>query len=714
MKPSPPKRLPVAAPRVGAAGFVAALLGVALLAAYSNTFRVPFLFDDIPAIVENPALRDFSLLSLIGVGHAGGLTTSGRPVLAFSLAVNRAVGGDSVGGYHLTNWFIHLVASLCLFGIVRRTLLKPRLASRFGAAATPIAAIAAVLWALHPIQTESVTYIVQRAESLAGLFYLLVLYSFIRGSESPYPRKWWVCAFVACLLGVGSKEIVATAPILVWLYDRAFVSGSFRAAWQRHRRLYLALISTWIVFIGLLAATAGRGGTAGFGTEMTAWSYALTQSRAIMRYLGLSIWPAALTFDYGTATAGHLSDVFPQLVAVLALVLAAAWAFIRWPTGGFLGISFFFLLAPSSSFVPIVTQTMAEHRMYLPLAALLVLLVALIYYAIGRFALLGLAVAVVAEGISTWNRNADYVSEISIWQNTASRYPTNARAHNNWGRELFRLGQTENAIVCYRRALELQPRYPETHYNMAVALASKAELNAAVDHYSTALRLEPEYAEAHNNLGNALVALGRATEATTHYQRAIGTRPGFAEAHNNLGNAFLQLGRTNEAQNQIRQALQLKPDYPEAHYNLGNALAAAGDMRGACEEYQQALRQNAGYVEAMVNLGNAHLALDEREAALKNYEKAVALNPAQVDALFNLASVLLDLDRWDEASARLEKLLQLNPRYAPAHRALAYAFAKLGRRAPALAHYETYLALVPGDIDARREAEALRKDAAPP
>lgn len=704
-----------ASDRFSADGWVAraliwksAFLVAAISAVYFNGLSGPFIFDDVPAIAENDAVREPTLRSVLGMGQPGGLTTSGRPILTLTLAVNHWLGGNAVAPYHVVNLCIHIAASLCLFGLVRRTLQLPVMAGRFERASVAIAFVVALLWGLHPLQTESVTYVVQRAESFAGFFYLLTLYAFARSTKSTSPGIWRALVVVACLLGTGTKEVVATVPVVLWCYDRAFVSGTFRDAWKRNRGLYLLLSGTWIILCLLVIGTGGRGGTAGFGTEISPWSYALTQCGAIVRYIWLSVWPGGLVFDYGLSVVRNVAEILPQAIAILGLLIGTVVALRRWPAVGFLGVWFFVLLAPSSSVLPIATQTMAEHRMYLPLAAILAGLVIALYLIVGSRSAYFWGVVATAWAVTTTARNADYRSEVVIWRDTVAKLPTNARAHNNLGRELFRLGDIRGSIARYEQALQLQPKYPETHYNLGVSLAASGDLEGAITHYERALQFDPDYPEAQNNLGNALVATGRTTEAISHYKRALEIRPAFAEAQNNLGNALFQLGGMPEAQRRFERALELRPDYPEANFNLGNLLAAAGDMRAALAHYERALKLNPGYAEALINAGNAYLALGDSVKAKNAYQRAIATAPNSAEAQFNLASVYLDAEQWKEALPRLETVVRLKPDHAPAHRALGFTLAKLGHLSKALSYYEQYVILAPNDREGRAELELLR------
>ena len=318
--PRPPE--PAAAtPSRRVVALACGLLVLAVFAAYANSLSGPFVYDDKDSIVDNLTLRHLWPLSDVLAPLSGGLTVSGRPVLNLSLALNFAAGGLDVRGYHAANILIHALACLTLFGLVRRTLVQPSLRDRFGAAALPVAFTVAALWALHPLQTEAVTYIVQRAESLMGLFYLLTLYGFVRSVDAPAPGRWQALSVAACLLGMATKENMVSAPVLVLLLDRAFVAGSFAEAWRRRRGFYAALAATWILLGGLLASTGGnRGGSAGLGVDITWWAYALTQFPALVHYVRMSFWPTPLVFDYGTFWIGSLADVWPQACVVVALV----------------------------------------------------------------------------------------------------------------------------------------------------------------------------------------------------------------------------------------------------------------------------------------------------------------------------------------------------------------------------------------------------------
>ncbi len=321
----------------------------------------------------------------------------------FSLAVNYALEGTVVWGYHAVNLAIHILAGLALYGIVRRTLLSPVLREQFGACAMRLALAVAVLWTVHPLQTEAVTYISERCESLMGLFYLLTLYCFIRGTDTQKSSWWFALSVVACLLGMASKEVMVTAPVMVLLYDRTFISGSFREAWTQHRPLYLGLASTWVLLGCLMAGLHYRG--AGYGLGIPWWAYALIECRVVVRYLWLAIWPHLLVFDYGEFVATrHFAEVAPYALALVVLAASVLIELRRRPAIGLIGAWFFVILAPTSSVVPVEGQPMAEHRMYLPLVAVVTLTVIGIDKLWGRRSTAVFLAAAVGFGLLTARR----------------------------------------------------------------------------------------------------------------------------------------------------------------------------------------------------------------------------------------------------------------------------------------------------------------------
>ena len=649
---------------------------LAALAVYHNSLSAPFNFDDIVAIVENPSIRRlWPIWDVLSPARASGVTTSGRPLLNLSLTINHALGGMAVWGYHGFNLGIHICAGLTLFGIVRRTLHRPVVPERFGAVATPLATAVAVLWTIHPLQTESVTYVVQRAESLMGLFYLLTMYCFIRGIESPSSGRWFSLSVAACLAGMATKEVMVTAPMMVFLYDRTFVAGTFSEAWKRRWRLYIGLVSTWLLLGYLVVGMGNRAGTAGFGTHVRWWEYALTQCWAIPHYLRLSVWPHPLIIDYGMWLARSLTEVASSAFILAMLLTGVIIALRRWPLIGFLGGWFFVILAPSSSVVPVVSQTVAEHRMYLPLAAVVALVVVGGYAWLRRRGIGPFLALAVMLGVVTWQRNADYRDSVVMWADTVAKRPGNLRAHYSLGIALEQSGRIEEAITCYEQVL----------------------------------RMDPDYAEAHNRLGNSLTQVGKPNDAIGHFQCALRIKPDYPEAHNNLGVALERSGRIQEAISQFEQALQLKPDFADAHFNLGIALAQTDNIQEAIRHYEQALMLKPDHADAHNNLGSALVQLGRVQEAFGHWEQALRINPQLAEAHNNWGTALMQQGRISEAIQHYQQALQLKPDYAKAHYNWGIASERAGEVQAAIEHFKRAVNIKPDFIEAHDELTRLRE-----
>jgi protein O-mannosyl-transferase len=737
----------------------AVLIALAGVAVYANSFFCPFVYDDQTSVIYNRSIRH--LATAFRPDQGSGQTVEGRPILNLSLALNYAISGMHVWSYHLFNLLIHILAGLTLFGIVRRTLAK-----RIGAnmpqliqanALHPSLAIA-LIWTVHPLQTESVTYIVQRAESLMGLFFLLTFYCFIRANEPlAHARShdatrsrdaarsheaiggscerervvWYTLSVASFLLGVGTKEVIVAALPLLFLYDCVFVSGSLAKAWRAHRGLWISLICCLFVLAALVASTGwNRNGSIGIGIGVSPFAYALTQPLALLTYLKLCVLPFPLIFDYGTFWTSIGWEFCLQASAIAALLALTAVALKRAPALGFIGAWFFLVLAPTS-LAPGATQMIVEHRMYLPLAAVVALLALALQRLLGGRSFPVLLAAAAAFGWVTFQRNETYRTNEGLWRDTIAKRPDNERALYALGNVFNMEGRTAEAIAQYEMALRLKPDDAEAHTNLGIALGAEGRIPEAIDQseeaarlnpnnaevhynlgnslktgskipeaiaqYEMALRLNPNYAEAHNNLGGLLDAEGRIAEAVAQYEEALRLRPDYADAHNNLGNALSNQGRTAAAIAQYEEALRLKPDYADAHNNLGVALSAEGRTADAIAQYGEALQINPNYAEAHNNLGIAFAKIPgQLDEAIGQYEEAVRLMPDYAEAHNNMGGALNAEGRTAEAIVQYREALRINPNYAEAHNNLGIAFAKIpGQLNEAIGQYEEALRINP-------------------
>jgi len=472
---------------------------------------------------------------------------------------------------------------------------------------------------------------------------------------------------------MAAKETVVSAPFMVLLYDRLFVTGSFRDALRKRPVFYVALMLTCGMLAVLVLQAKGRGGTVGLGHGVSSWAYARVQFGAIAHYLKLVFWPHPLVFDYGTEMPA--GPWLPYAILMGALLAGTLAALRVQPWIGYLGAWFFLILAPTSSVVPVVTQVMAEHRMYLPLAAVVVMVVMgadwiwtcrILKSGTGGkqkgmrlVPLVITSLLVVALGCCTAARNADYRSAFGLWQDTLLKCPQSSRAEVSVGEGLIARGKYGEAIPHLRRALKTKPDFSEAFCDMGEALAAQGKIREAVVQYSEALKIRPEYADVHYHLGLILATTGNLAEAANYFRRALQIKPDYPEADYNLAVTLVNQEKRAEAEEHFRHAIQDQPDYAEAHFDLGALLVSQGKLREAIGHYLFALQFMPNDGELQVNLGNAYAMEGNLDEAVAHYRRGLVLDPNDGTAHFNLGKTLELQGKTAEASEHFRLAEQL-------------------------------------------------------
>ena len=528
-----------------------------------------------------------------------------------------------------------------------------------------------------------------------GLCYLLTLYCVLRSASAASPLRWQAAAVASCAVGMGVKPVMATAPLLALLFDRAFLAGSWRDAMRHRWRLYLALASTWILLAACVASGARASPeTVGFSMpRVRALDYLLTQPGVILHYVKLAVWPHPLVFDYGWPVTPSTASLVPLLgIAVAGGVIMWTWR--RSPAAGFLGAAWFLLLAPSSSIVPLADAAV-EYRLYLPLACVLTALV------LGVDALLArgissprtrrlmerslLIIGVAALALTTVSRNEDYLSEERIWRDTMAKRPLNWRAYNNLGMVLIKAGRPEEAMTHLAEALRLNPRQAETYNNFGNALIARGRTDEGMRYYVEALAINPRLAEAYTNLGNALVIAGKLSEAESLYATALRIAPSAAAPRINLGIIAERRGKPEEALARYEDAVRLEPNSIEARLHAANWLTTQHRLPEAIAHYAAALRLRPDHADAHNNLAAA-LAQQGRVAeAERHYREAIRLRPGYAEAHNNFGVLLSQAGKADEAIRQYREALRLNPDYDSARHNLDLLLSESGRTASAQA-----------------------------
>ncbi|MGO9243786.1 MAG: tetratricopeptide repeat protein [Verrucomicrobiia bacterium] len=654
------------------------LLATLCAAAYANTFRVPFIFDDFFTIVNNPSIRRLWPLSDVTATSFPALW--GRPLLGLSLKINYALGGSNVVGYHLFNLLVHLLNALLAFGVLRRTPLKFPDPNAPRDETTRPAFTVAALWMLHPLATESVTYVTQRTELLMGLFLLLTLYCFIRGTESPHRTIWFGLAVIACTLGMGAKEVMVVAPLLVFVYDYVFGSSSLRATFRRHAALYTGLAASWIVLAALQLTTNLQWKSGLDVSPIRCWDYLAMQCGVLTHYLRLAAWPSGLVLDYSDLPRTiPVSILLPCALLLSFLLVATLWAIHQRRWWGFWGAWFFLLLAPSSSFLPLPTEPAAERRMYLPLLAI----IAVSLGAASRFcrrvwprtdARIRLETAIasalaLALGVTTFQRNAQYRTTESIWADAVAKRPHNARAQTCLALALVDEGKPTEAIPHYLVALRLDPDEPIIRNDYGTALLDLGRVDEAIAQYQETLRRAPDYAPARKTL--TLISQHRFRAELEHSQATLAAHPDDPAAHVTFAQLLADMGRRDEAITHYQQALRLDPSNATAHYNLANLLAEYGRNDEALAHYTAAARLAPNDPRIQINLGNLFLKQAHWDQAIAAYADALRVDPNAFEAHNNIAIALANRGDLAQATAHFREAARLSPQQPEIHSELA-------------------------------------------
>lgn len=587
--------MPAAAPPARHRTLIPTLvLSLTVLAGYGSGIGHPFVYDDRGTIIDNPTIERLWSTDIFAAPHE--TPAAGRPVVNASFALNYALGGRDGRGYRLVNIALHLLCALTLYGVTRRT------------AMTSGGALAIMLiWAVHPLNSEAVNYVTQRTESMMALCYLLTLYCAIRaGDGGPATARWEAAAVGACLLGMGSKESMVTAPVAVLLYDRVFRFDSFGEAILSRRRLYAGLALSWVL-LAILVASAPRNLSAGFSAhDADVGTYVLNQAVMVTRYLRLAFWPADLVLYYGWPQALTLSAVLPYLLLVLALLVLTGLALARAPRIGFLGLWFFLTLAPTSSILPIATEVGAERRMYLPLMAIVVLVVVLgrRWLPDPRVRTTGVAAAVIVLTVLTAGRTAEYASSLGLAETSVARWPSPG-AHSMLGTELAAAGRFAEAE---RHLREAAPVHPPARYYLGTVLAEQGKRREAIEHFHGFVRTQPPEMDqvllARGLLGDALVKEGRYEEAAEEF-RAILSRSDDPQAAVQLAQIHIRQRRFEDAIPLFNRALAVRPQDSRTLGSLGVALASTGRLDEAIAAFERALAVDPENSNARANLARA-------------------------------------------------------------------------------------------------------------
>lgn len=597
--------------------------------AYLNSLDGSFHFDDHSTIVNNGAIRDLTDLRRIAASQPA------RPVLMLTFALNYYFGGMEVFGYHLVNLLLHVAVCLLIYRLASLIFLEGQAESPVSVGsslASSLPLLAALLFALHPVHTEAVSYISSRSSVLCAFFYLSSFLLFDRTSRpvpgAPRLQAHLLLAgsLMAFALALGSKEEAATLPLVLLLYLCLilFPGLPLRRILRQHGAPLLPFLATGLLYLSWRVFS--QGALEGMSAPVRSYNtvspglYALTELKVIVfYYLRRLLVPIGLNIDPDIPFYASIWEPSTLLAAAVILALLA----VSWKLFGkerplaFAILWFLITLLPSSSFVPL-TDAAAEHRLYLPgvgfalfSAPILTRLACRAGERLSpsgtRWAAAALCVGLLlAYGLGTVERNATYREELTLWKDAAGKSPFKARPHNNLAVAYLGQGRIDDAIREVKQVLRLEPDYVPGFVNLGLAYSQKGLFDQAILEYQKALRIDPRYVPAHNNLGEIyLYNLGRLDEALAYFKEALRLSPKSVKVLNNLGMAYGRKGRLDEALAVLDRTLKLAPEHVEARINLGAAYAEKGLYDKAVVEFQRALKIDPDNFRAEHNLMRA-------------------------------------------------------------------------------------------------------------
>jgi tetratricopeptide (TPR) repeat protein len=760
------------------------LIGLTLIG-YFHTFNAPFHFDDSINISDNPYIRVVHLSAEKLYNAAFKSIAPNRPVANITLALNYYAGQYNTFGYHLVNILIHLINGILIFFFIRVTL---RINKGFSylkdfehsdltnTANYDIPSfLVALIWMVHPLQIESVTYIVQRMNSLAAMFYLLSLLLYIKGrlnqmaaaglsdkNLTPSKHTWlyFAASMIAWILGLGTKEITVTLPLVAFLYEWYFFQQT-DTAWFKKSLKYIVAILVVIIAIGWLYIVRhpmyiGKNPISWLMAAYEIRNFTLperlwTELRIVILYIGLLLYPNPnkLQFDYDFPISHGLFNpmtTFYSLLLIIALIFIAIALVRKNRLISFFILWFFITLSVESTFIPL--ELVFLHRTYLPSIGFIFIFVSLILYLVAAIPdkasktanlqnviLWFIFTPIVALLIfATYQRNEVWRDETSFWKHELALSPNKTRPHLGMGHCYEDSGQFDKALSEYETGLKLNPLYPETYINAGNIYSRKKMYDKAILYYTTAIRLVPNYGGAFNDLGNAYAGMRKMKDAATAFQKAIKFDPSLDEPHINLGNVYAETGNIDnaiheyriaeelnpndglvhkmlgrfyteknmiaEAGRHLEKAVQLVPNDADARVNYGLNLATRNRIREALEQYNAALRIKPNSISAHYNLGILYQRTGQIDGAQTEFEKVQKIDPRNTESKINLATIASNKGLFNKAFKLNQEVLKIDPKNHVAHFNLGGLYMKMGEPLRAYAEYKVVLKIKPDFVEA--------------
>jgi len=700
--------------QLAAKTWIPVLLAAATFWVYWPSLKSDFVYDARIEILQEGFLTSLSNLPAVLSLKVLGMNTllGRRPGHLLFLMLLATVCGKTPFGYHLACNLLH-AANIALLFVFLRRLVTTELKDLAGTDEwkVQLALVTVVLiFALHPLATETVAGVSFSSDLLVAFFTLLALLAATafrpenRTAALSIGAGGALCAFAA----VTCKESGLAAALLLIVYWALFRRHDAKGPWLSF------LIAATVLTVAFLALRFRFNPTGEISEHYLGGSFSQVlwiQPRLWAFMMGKLIWPVGLSADYTMSDVNGISSPL-ALVIITLVVVFQLWLAFRSRIGA-LGVACYWLgLVTVSNFIPLY-RILADRFYYLPLAGVAMQLLALLLMTLPSragfwMALTPLFLAILPLTFLTLTREAVFADEFSLWNDTRQASPFSSLAHYDLGNVLLDKGQLDEARLEFQKALEIDPAYAKAHNNLGNVLLREGQTDKAITEYRRTLALNPYIAETHNNLGDVLLQKGRIDEAMTEFQQAIALKPDFAVAHYDFGIALLQKGNIDAAIDEYKQALRIDPGDAKTHYNLGNALLQKGQKADAMAQYQKTIEIEPGHVPARYNFGLLLMQTGRLDEAMVQFQKVLEIDPDNPEAHSNFGNTLLQKGHVDEAMTQYQRALDINPNYADAHYNFGLALFQKGRLDDAIDQFKVALRLNPNDIDSKNNLAKLQ------
>lgn len=666
--------------------------------AYSNTYHSPFVFDDAKNITENEYIRINELTPANLWEAATKSPCRHRPVANATLALNYFFHQYDLFGYHFINIFIHALNGILLFFIFFTTLniyQRNNSNETLDTATIEIAAFSAsLLWVLNPIQTQAVTYIIQRMTSLATLFYLLSLLMYIRARLNTDRLKssafFSLCIFFG-IISFATKEIAVTLPFAILLYEFFFFQN-LKPIYTKKKGFIIFISAGIVVFLILFFLNfkpIDRILLDYTWRDFTLKQRLLTEARVVVFYLSLLLYPnpSRLNFEHDFQLSDSLFNpisTFFSISLILLLLILSLYGAKKYRLASFAILSFFLNLLIESSVIGL--EIIFEHRAYLP-SVFLFLPISLFVIRVTQKKFRSISALILVIGISflwTYGRNNTWESPEKLWADCVSKSPKKVRPLHAYGYALMTNGQYSESIRILEKVLEIKPNHTASHINLGEIYIKKGDYLRGIKHFTKAVTLEPKNARSFAFLGMAYELNGEAENAEANYCRALEINPDYSGVYSKLGSLWQSEEKWDRAFSFFSAAAESNPHNAELFYRLGIAYEHMKQPDKAIRQYEKAINLNTEHGGSHFNIGKIFFTRNQQHKAIVHLKEACRIDPKSEAANANLGNILFAMGNFSEAMKYLEKTAVMNPDSFDANVKAGLAFLKSYRLSDAL------------------------------